>query len=315
MRISLIVILTLISSMTAFGVQPTHIDANLEPRQINLGDPIAMTLTVGVPPSVKVGALTDEQLAPASILDAEQIPGTENEQSFRYSISLYELGDIELPEIPIVLFESDQDTTADTVWIDLGTVEVVALLSDTTADIHDIRPPIKLSWLFSDILPYLLMAVGVGIGLYLLYRWQTKWKRGAVTDYTWQDEEPEPDDLALKRLRMLHQEWESGNMSNEQYHSELSDILKVYLGGKYQFQAAALTTGELFDHRELWEAVDAGNAGKLNQILDTTDRVRFAAAQPGDNEQLLESSRSFVRETARKRDTEADEEGTTDVPR
>ncbi len=294
-----IIILFLLSSIVSASIQPTHIDAKIEPRQINIGDPIEMILTVGVPSSTKINWPTEEHLTPASILDSEPFLAGESEQSYRYSISVYELGEVELPEIPLILFESDQDTVADTVWIDLGTVEVVSLLGDSTIDIHDIRPPIKLAWLFSDFLPYILIAIGIGVALFLLYRWQTKWKKGAEPDYSWQEEPPDPDDLALKRLRVLHQEWESGNLSNEEYHSELSDILKVYLGGKYAFQAAALTTNELFMHRELWEAVDSENAEKLNQILDTTDKIRFAGIEKSDNEQLLESSRNFVRDTGK----------------
>ena len=52
-------------------------------------------------------------------------------------------------------------------------------------------------------------------------------------------------------------------------------------------------------HRELWEAVDSENAEKLNQILDTTDKIRFAGIEKSDNEQLLESSRNFVRDTGK----------------
>ncbi len=294
------------------AIQPTHVNVNLEPREINLGDPIDMTITIGLPPEVIIVWPEEVELSPAQIISREPAISADGSQTMHYLISLYELGEIIIPEVPIAYYETQGDTIADTTWIDLGEIEVTPLLGDSVQDIHDIRPPEKLAWRLRDILPYILIAVGLGLIGGLIYWLQRKFKP-KPTEYKWTEKLPDPDDLALIRLKVLQQDWKDGKVTLEELYSETSDILKVYMGGMFRFQAAALTTRELFKYRELWNAVSREHADKLKEILDLTDRVRFAGLKPNNDDDLNESAKSIVRETRHYKDNIVEEES-DDVP-
>ena len=100
---------------------------------------------------------------------------------------------------------------------------------------------------------------------------------------------------ALKSLRSKEL-WQSGNI--KQYQSELTDIIRRYLGDRFDVNALEMTTDEI--NRELKKKdFDAKHGSMLQRILTIADLVKFAKAKPpvDINEQFMEEAVSFVEST------------------
>ncbi|MDP8229273.1 MAG: hypothetical protein P9M15_07465 [Candidatus Electryoneaceae bacterium] len=94
-------------------------------------------------------------------------------------------------------------------------------------------------------------------------------------------------DLKVKEL------WQQGKL--KQYYSELTQILKEYIGARYYFNAPELTTEELLSDRSKWNVADV-DFNRVVWILTSADLVKFAhrKTDPNENSQNYDRVRDFV---------------------
>ncbi len=99
------------------------------------------------------------------------------------------------------------------------------------------------------------------------------------------------DQLAEKKL------WQNGR--NKEFHTELTDILRMYIEQRFGVSAMEKTTDEILD--ELYELAESQKASltNLKQILSMADLVKFAKFNPMADENQLSfmNSRMFVEQT------------------
>lgn len=90
--------------------------------------------------------------------------------------------------------------------------------------------------------------------------------------------------IAFNRLSKLEQKklWETGKIN--EYHTELSEIIRRYLEGRFKFIALELTTDEILN--ELKSAINNDVFKKLQKILERADLAKFAKNQPTDLQNL-----------------------------
>jgi len=105
------------------------------------------------------------------------------------------------------------------------------------------------------------------------------------------------DNLRLKKI------WQSGRI--KEYHTELTDIIREYIDGKFNVNAHELTTYEIMD------AINGTTANndakeKLRQTLILADLVKFAKQQPLplEHDGSLNNAYDFVKETIHINNTE-----------
>ena len=288
-RIIITLILLILSVGISFG--SGRLDVKLEPRRATVGDPMELTVTLNVQDDVSVIWPNAADLAPAEIIRTDTLDAGTGRRSIRYTIALFELGQVELPELPVVINETD------TLRAELGTVEIVSVLNpeDSLADILDIRPPVKMAWRFEDIWPYLLLAIVI-IGVILVAVWL--WKRvgrGQAGKSVWTSPPRPPYEVAMDKLFALKEKklWQNGKL--KEYYSELTQILKEYIGARYRFNAPELTTEELLSDRSRWNVMDV-DYNRVKWILTSADLVKFARhkTEPNENLQNYDRARDFV---------------------
>lgn len=99
------------------------------------------------------------------------------------------------------------------------------------------------------------------------------------------------DALAEKKL------WQNGR--NKEFHTELTDILRLYIEQRFNVPAMEKTTDEILD--ELYELAESQKASltNLKQILSMADLVKFAKFNPMADENQLSfmNSKMFVEQT------------------
>ncbi|OWY19134.1 hypothetical protein C7N43_01725 [Sphingobacteriales bacterium UPWRP_1] len=170
---------------------------------------------------------------------------------------------------------------------------------DTTAEIKDIAPPVDLPLtLWERLRPYVI-ALCVILLLALLWWWWKKRSQKQQEKQAMPQAPPQPPyEVALNRLKTLEQAkyWQQGQ--EKQYYSELTDILRQYIEGRYQIQAPEMTTDETvaaFKHI----AIEGSLLDKLRKLLELADLVKFAKAKPLVEEHLqaFTDANYFVRAT------------------
>lgn len=107
-----------------------------------------------------------------------------------------------------------------------------------------------------------------------------------------------PYELALGRLRRLKERklWQSGQ--EKEFYTILTDILRDYLDGRFGIKAMEMTSSQIMDTL----ADDASlrdSRGKMRQILDMADFVKFAMVRPlpDDNVKAFDNAVDFVEAT------------------
>ncbi len=257
-------------------------EVSLQPQKITVGDPVELTISVPVPDSISVIWPGQDELAPAEIMSIDTVDIGETEQSVRYTLSIFEPGKFDLKDIPVVV---NRGAETDTLFVDPGSIAVESVLdpADSAQDIRDIHPPIKLAWTLRELLPFILIGAGLviaGIVVYLLWR-RYKIRKGEIVPHT--SPPPPAHVTALRRLEELRVKklWQNGYF--KEYHSELTEIIKEYIGGRYNINAPEMTTCDLLENRDLWSG-NNDHFRQVKRILSSGDLVKFARYKPDPTE-------------------------------
>ena len=105
--------------------------------------------------------------------------------------------------------------------------------------------------------------------------------------------------LAMKALEEIKKEklWQSGK--TKEYYTQLTDTIRNYLDGELGISAMEQTSFETLKALEECEQVDAKQRDKLADMFETADFVKFAKAEPLQDENIrnLDIAYDFVQET------------------
>ncbi len=290
-------ILYIIVSITV--PQPLYGYGSIEvnPREITVGDPVEIVLSVLTSKEAKVIFPSPEQLSPAEALRVDTLSSQGTERSILYTVSFFEPGTQSIPDLTAI---TNENGSIDSVVFIAGEIEVLSILSaaDSTSDIRDIHPPVKLSWTFKEILPFILIAVAiiaVAVVLYILWR-KRKQRLGDLP--VWTPPPIPPHVIAIDKLIELKEKklWQNGYI--KQFYNELTAILKEYLGNSFKFNAPEMTTFELFEAKNKWEVTNE-QFRQMRRILSSGDLVKFAKfkADGHENEKNIENAFDFVEKT------------------
>lgn len=170
---------------------------------------------------------------------------------------------------------------------------------DSTQDIRDIRTVQKESVHFSEILPFLLIFLGIlligGLVAYILYRYKQRkpilpfFEKPVVPYYQ----------IALENMETLRQKnlWQNDRI--KEYYTELIDIFKFYLNGRYEIQAAEMTSDELIEALNQNIEVPKDTIPNIQYMLTNSDLVKFAKSTPlpDEHDRAFQIVLGFIQQT------------------
>lgn len=202
----------------------------------------------------------------------------------------------------------------DTLWSQPLSLNVIQPFEmDTTLAITDVKDIRKAPIWWWGIFRWVLLALGVialGVGIYYLVRYIRRQRKGE--EETVNPELLRPaEEVALEKLDLIREAkiWQEGK--TKQYHTELTDVIREYIGRRYEVSSTEKTSDETLNalkplmdgQKELFE--------RLRKMLTLADLVKFAKwnTTPDENESALLTAYDFVRETTPTAE-EAKEEGT-----
>lgn len=215
--------------------------------------------------------------------------------SARYKVTSFEDSLVYIREFPFV-------SGTDTSWSNSLSIRVIQpfvidTASNTLADIKPVyKPPFNWKRFFLRGLLFLLL-IGLAVLLFILIkRFISKKPIVAI-------EKPKvvisPYDEAISRLDALRDEkmWQKGRI--KEYHTELTDIVRIYIEKMFNINSMEMTSDEILEHVEFLKVDKSGAYGALRQMLSLADLVKFAKwnPSPSDNELSLMNAYLFVNQT------------------
>lgn len=182
------------------------------------------------------------------------------------------------------------------------TVNDVAGVDTTKAEIKDIAGIMKEPYTFWEIFRWVLLAIVVAAIVWAVIFIRKKIKKSEPIIVRPQAPPVPAPQQALNQLESLRTKglWQSGKV--KEYHTELTDIVREYLRGQYGIDSAEMTTDQTLDAYRDSKAYDSESESLLRRILRTADMVKFAKAEPQPHEHDLSMKEAveFVHETSTK---------------
>lgn len=213
----------------------------------------------------------------------------------RYVVTAYEDSLLYIPPFPFV-------NGTDTVWSKSLSIKIVQpfvidTASNALADIKNVFNP-KFNWkgLIIKILFGLLIVV-LAFLIFVLVRRIIQ--RKPVFELSKSEPSLPAHIVALAELDKIKQEKPWQRNRDKEYHSQLTDVLRIYIEKVYGVMAMEMTSGEIFEHLRFLNSENREAYSHLRQILSLADLVKFARwrATPDEHELSLSNAYLFVNET------------------
>src|ERR1700744_3708681 len=280
------------------NAQDVQVGARLDKSSIPIGDQTILHLTARIPaksviafPELRdsIGKIKIVKGAkPDTVLDKNN-PATET-ITHNYTITSFYTGVYVVPELEF-------KAQAGNFKSGTVTLQVKAVLVDTTKAFYDIKQPFAVNYNFWDWLKdhwklVLLILIGLLLISGIIYYLKNRPEAAVIIKKT------TPilplDVITINKLNELRDKklWQQNEV--KLYYSELTDILREYLEKRYHINTQEQTTAEIFEGLKN-KQMPADGRNKLKQLLSLADLVKFAKEQPSadDNEQSLEKAIDF----------------------
>lgn len=260
------------------------------------GKPGSLVMFSGARPGGIVGLCGDSvELRAAFKRDTVELGSNRIQINYTIPLQSFDSGFYRLPEF---LYASG----ADTVRSNRLSLKVVPVKVGENDEISDYAPPSQPDGksIFDKVPDFIVdywwiwLAIIIALAI-ALYAWSVYRKRGTLLP---KKPEPTPYEVAVRALAELKERhlWENGQ--EREYFTQLTEILRNYLDGRFGINAMEMTSRQIIEtlasDKEIKE-----KRGYVRQILDVADFVKFAKLRPmpADNIAAFDNAVRFVEET------------------
>jgi hypothetical protein len=203
----------------------------------------------------------------------------------------------------------------DTIFVATNQLKVFPILEqvDLNNDIRDIKSPEDIPYSWREILPYIVIFVGVVILGFLVWAVVKIIRRSRKKQVVIVAPEPPKiiipaDIIALEKLNQLKLEEKWFTAESKEYITDLTDILREYIFNRWGFDAQESTSEEILAAEFIMQ-IDHTHLEKLKEILATADFVKFAKANTSTDENKLMLERAIMFVGITKTHTDTDQHG------
>ena len=229
-------------------------------------------------------------------IDTTEVGSGRIQINYQVPVQVFDSGMYKLPEIAFV-------DGRDTAWTKplMLSVEPVKVKADDeispltppadpeNPSIFDKLPDWLYYWWWVILLALALIAGGI-------WAWKKFRKEGTILPA--KPQQP-PHVIALERLRRLKNRnlWQTGQ--EKEFYTLLTEILRSYLDARFGIRAMEMTSREIME-KLAEDPSMRENRGRMRQILDMADFVKFAMVRPlpDDNVKAFDNAVAFVESTA-----------------
>ncbi len=283
--------------------QMVTIDARLDTSQITIGDQTNLTFKVVKPAAANVifpnlkdtlagGKINILNISP---IDTSATSDGKTVLVQKYLVTAFDSGLYYIRPFPFILQTKD---ITDTLFSGASYLEVHTVPIDSTGVIRDIKGLEKAPVNFSEIYPYILLALFIGILVWFVFYYLRKRTK---KEPLFRRERPvEPAHvIAIRELDRLKAEKLWQQQQAKLYYIRLTGIIRTYIERRFHIKAMEQTTDEILtDFKN--EVIDTDiNYDLLRSLLNLADLVKFAKQEPlpDENVKNLENAYIFVKNT------------------
>jgi len=293
--------LVLLSAAARAGEpSPITVHARAEPSTVTIGTRFRYTVEVASAKNAEVFVTQPtDRIGDCDIVDFGIDPPVQRDGmtvlSRWYQLVCWEPGHHLLKSPPVqyrTAGEEQQEAPGDELGV---TVESLLEKEPSAADIRDIKAPepIPVDWR-----PYWLLGgglLGAVLIAFVLYRTLNRPKRLAAAAPP-----PPPHAIAAAELERLRARRLVEQGAFKEYYSELSDVVRRYLEGRFKLRAPEMTTEEFLVAAARDGRLAPAHRRLLGEFMTESDLVKFARHLPtiADSERAWTAARRFVDETA-----------------
>jgi hypothetical protein len=301
-RVSAILAVALLSPLLRPFVaasQEPRLLTSVDTTVITIGDRITFQVQVDHAPDAQVAWPDSLDLSPFQVVEARTSPSRVTGDGARSALTLiltaFELGELELPRFDIEILGPAEESTL------LSTspygIQVVSVGLDEGGDIRDVRGPLSIPM---DPLRIFLIALVVVLAAAFLFWVSRRMRPGELraSGTTPAEQYRPPHEVALEELERLAASplLERGEV--KEFHIRVSEILRVYVEGRFQVPALEMTTFDTIAGMDR-AGIDPSVTGTFRDFLHRCDMVKFAKHRPPAEicQETLALGRSLVETT------------------
>ena len=278
--------LLLLAIQAAAQEQQIQVQSMVDRATVTVGDSITYSLVISRAEGVQIAPLEvgsnlgQFEVRDYRVTESAAKAGKAAVDHYDFVISIYETGEFEIP--PVTVAYRDQAGVAREVSAQPIHITVTSVLPGEAEDIKDIKPPVSIK-----VQNRLVLWLGLGVALcaavVLLYLW-TRRRTGAKE----QVEQTAPlrpaHEIAYEELQRIEALGLVSRGQIKQHYTEVSEVIRRYVGQRYHILTLELTTAELID--AMAEAkVEPQHIDSVGSLLEECDLVKFAKYVP-DREQI-----------------------------
>ena len=301
--ISILIFLLTFSLSPALYAQNVEAFSSIDSSSIMIGDQVTMEIGIGIPKGFSVDwpTFADTLTNNIEILKTNKVDTLLETDKLtlkqRILITSFDSGFFEIPSITFH-FKHEGDTTRFTTNTNKLFLQVYTPVVDTSQAFKVIKGPVSEPYTFREALPWILLGLAIVVVL-ILFIWYLRKRKKNQPVFTRKPKPlPPPHITAIKKLEELRlaKIWQQGRM--KLYYTQLTDITREYMEGRYHFDALEMTTDEILEALKERTA-NKEVVSKLGASLQLSDLVKFAKAQPTalENDLSLSHCIDFVNET------------------
>jgi hypothetical protein len=281
------------------SAQEVTINAGLDTTKALIGDQLKLHLSVSKPENVLIDfphlkdTLSDKiEIIKVFEVDTSVEPDGKIRLERNLLISVFDTGFFEVPPLRFVVRDLLQQDTIHTLPVYF---EILPVQTDST--IRDIKNIYRVPIGINELAPYLLGLIVAGIVIWFLTRYIRKRDTGILHKPTGKPAEL-AEVIALRDLETIKAEKPWMHNQVKSYYIRLSEILRLYIEGRYQITALEQTTDEIMNALKPPVCI-AIEHKRLVDILKLADLVKFAKVIPGvgENELQVDEAIKFVKNT------------------
>jgi hypothetical protein len=289
-----------------FGIQgqPVRVSATLDSTRILIGDQVMLKLELEKPQSLPVvfSRVPDTLAGKIEVLQRSGIDTilSDNQREKLTQTFLVTCFDSGQYRIPPFRFDFHLDERYDSILTNELLLEVLTLEIDTTRGPTDVKMPYDAPLTLKEVTPYIMGITLVGALLFLLL-YGIKRKKKNLPFFVKPSKPAEPPHvIALRELDRIREEklWQKDKI--KAFYSEITDVLRNYMEGRFGIPAMEQTTGEIMTSFQSDRSlISEKSLNYLHQILPMADLVKFAKYKPlpDDHQMALANAYFFVNDT------------------
>jgi hypothetical protein len=299
--------LLLFQAFSVIYAQDIAVRALLDTNRALIGDQIKLKLLVEKPSrgwDVRFPVFKDTISGKIEVISASPVDTAQARQSKvilsqELLIAVFDTGFFEVPSFAFSVHGEGLYDTLNSLPVGF---EILSVKADSA--LHDIKAIYNAPVTLKELTPYIAGIIIAGLLIWILIYYVNRRKatlKGKHVHMISRKKTVEPPDkIALLELEKLKEERPWLHDKIKYYYIQISEILRVYIEGRYNTPALEQTTDEiLYSLKSLVSETDDFN--KLSGILHLADLVKFAKVIPGvgENAAQVDMAIEFVRDSSR----------------